>query len=96
MTTAKQQGPRMVVGIVVVVQCTHCMHAAIAQPIALPERELCVCVCVCVFVCASLTCTVLYPRKQFLDVRLHTCSRMGTRQEGGGEACNHGHIREQA
>ena len=54
------------------------------------------CVCVCVFVCASLTCTVLYPRKQFLDVRLHTCSRMGTRQEGGGEACNHGHIREQA
>ena len=88
--TAKQQGPRMVVGISV--WC--CVHIACTRllPSLLHYQDVSVCVCVCV--CASLTSTVFDPRKQFLDVRLHTCRHMAG--GGGGEACNHGHIREQA
>ena len=77
--TAKQQGPRMVVGISVWC-CVHIACTRLLPSLLHYQNVSCVCVCVC----ASLTCTVLYPRKQFLDVRLHTCSRMGTRQEGGG------------
>ena len=91
MTTAKQQGPRMVVGIVVVVQCTHCMHAAIAQPIALPERELCVCVCA-----RHSPAQFSTHASSFLMCGCTPAAAWAQGRRGGGEACNHGHIREQA